>query len=302
MTDRNQKLRIFFALLGFLTFLIIWGLIFGVHLQELLYEPLITPEQWCQVQPCLTINLFGISITLVQPTSSLIVYFLGFQTLIIGIILSFDRKKQITHFWWSIALILWGLGALFAGTSYQAFSYEIKCAGNSLCIWTSWYEIIYLILSVGSVDAMFIAQLHSSVNNKYRKLFLIYIIGHFLTYSTIILSGAFIPVRFLISFELMVLFLSPNIGFFLVWSIWRYYSKRNRMERNLIIIWISLIFIIGIYFLYYLLGITEILWDGGIWFSENDVLHIGLIIWMFFIYITVKNHVMDLNIKSSKKA
>jgi len=302
MTDRKQKLRISFALLGFLTFLIVWGLIFGDRLQELLYEPLITPEQWCQVQPCLTFNLFGISITLVQPTSSLIVYFLGFQTLIIGIILSFNGKKQTAHFWWVIALILWGLGALFAGTSYQAFSYEIKCAGNSFCIWTSWYEIIYLILSVGSVDAMFVAQLNSSVNAKYRKLFLIYIIGHFLTYSAIILIGAFVPIRFLISFELMVLFLSPNIGFFLVWSIWRYYSKRNQMEWNLIIIWISLIFIIGIYFLYYLLGITEILWDGGIWFSENDVLHIGLIIWMFYIYITVKNHVMELTIKSSKKA
>jgi len=298
MTDRKQKLRILFAIVGLLTFLIIWGLIFGVRLKGLLYEPLITPEQWCQVQPCLTFNLFGISITLVQPTSSLIVYFLGFQTLIIGIILSFNRKKQTAHFWWGIALTLWGIGALFAGTSYQAFSYEIKCAGNSFCFWTSWYEIIYLILSVGSVDAMFIAQLYSRVNIKNRKPFLIYIICHFLIYITIILSGAFISVKFLISFKLMVLFLSPNIGFFLVWSIWRYYLKRNRMERNLIIIWISLIFIIGIYFLYYLLGITEILWDGEIWFSENDVLHIGLIIWMFYIYITVKNHILDSNIPS----
>jgi len=58
--------------------------------------------------------------------------------------------------------------------------------------------------------------------------------------------------------------------------------------------WLSLGAMIGLYFLYYLLGITSRLWAQGSWFSENDVLHLGLIAWMVHIGRVVLPQVRDL--------
>jgi hypothetical protein len=55
------------------------------------------------------------------------------------------------------------------------------------------------------------------------------------------------------------------------------------------------------YYLYLMLGITETLWQRGLWFSENDVLHIGLISWMLYIIrVVAKNSHDALPIKRSK--
>ncbi|MBD3197427.1 MAG: hypothetical protein GF317_20395 [Candidatus Lokiarchaeota archaeon] len=290
---KNKKLGFSIILGSFLVFSILWGMLFGARIQEILYSPLITPEQWCQTQPCIEIFLFGKLLKLVKPTSSIIVYSLGFITLILGMILLYSQKKHQSRLWWGIALILWGLGALFAGTSYQLFSYQLKCAGNIYCVWTTWYEIIYLLLSVGSIDAMFSAQIYSCLESKKQKLYFIYTLGHFLFYFVIILIGAYIPVRFLISFEFFIIYLIPNILFFLILNGKRYLQYHNLMDRNLIIIWISLIIIIAAYFIYYLSGLTDFLWNFGIWFSENDVLHIGLIIWMIYIQFVVRKQIVD---------
>jgi hypothetical protein len=49
------------------------------------------------------------------------------------------------------------------------------------------------------------------------------------------------------------------------------------------------------YWLYDRLDITPKLWakGRGIWFSQNDVLHIGLILWMIYIATVVANRVND---------
>ena len=54
-------------------------------------------------------------------------------------------------------MLLGGLAALAAGTSYQAFGYQIKCVGQETCAWTSWWEVIYLMFQQVSMDAMLVA-------------------------------------------------------------------------------------------------------------------------------------------------
>jgi len=269
----------------FLLFIIL--LFFFNQLGEILYFPEITPEEWRESQPWIELDFFSLKIILVQPSSTFFVYLLGSIATLIGVYLLKISKNQKFIYWWGLALILWGVGAIFAGTSYQAFSYEIKCVGRSLCIWTSWWEIVYLILSVGSVNAMLMAQANLDKNGRWIRMMSGYAFANFIAYFIIVVIGTMVPVQFLISFELMLLFLAPTILILLIFNIRSYLDQKRRINLSLVIIWISLILIIGLYFLYFMLDITTILWEQRIWFSENDILHIGLILWMIYIGLVV---------------
>jgi hypothetical protein len=47
------------------------------------------------------------------------------------------------------------------------------------------------------------------------------------------------------------------------------------------------------YWLYDRSDLTGRLWARGIWFSQNDVLHVGLIVWMIYIAAVVAQCVVD---------
>lgn len=296
-TKRKQAL--IYSSLLVLILLVSIVLYFINQFEKILYFPSITPEEWCESQPYIQIEVFSSTFILVQPTSSFIVYLLGILTVTIGGYQLKVSKKQTFVAWWGIALILWGLGALFAGTSYQAFSYEIKCAGRASCIWTSWWEVIYLIFSVGSVDAMMLAQVNLNPKGKFYRTLRAYSTIHFLVYIFIAVIGSVIPIKFLISFELMVIFLVPNIVIFILFDFKRFIRLKKPIDLYLLLIWVFLIIIMGSYFLYLVTDITEILWEHGIWFSENDVLHIGLITWMLYIWFIInKARKSIINMKS----
>lgn len=273
--------------------IIIIILFFINNLNCLLYEPLITPEEWCQAEPCFNMAWFGGTLTINVPTSTIFVYGLGIFTIIIGIYFLKRNKEQVSLEWWGVSMIFWGLGALFAGTSYQLFSYELKCAGRQYCLWTSWWEISYLLLTAGAVDAMLMAQSYSCASGKGRKWIQVYAMLNSIAYIIIVVVGTLIPIRFLISFELLVLFLLPTTLFFFTLNIYRYVKEQNLMDRSLILTWVFLGIVIIVYYAYYLVGITERLWSQGIWFSANDVLHITLIAWMAWIAVIVPKHVRD---------
>ncbi len=263
------------------------------QLDSIPYTPAQTPETWLQIQPFAEFQFASQNIIFVQPSTSIIVYFLGILTIAVGLYFLKIRNDQHSRLWWGIALLLWGIGALLAGTSYEAFSYAIKCAGRTACLWTSWWEVLYLIASVWSIDAMTLAVAYSSTTGKLRKSLSIYAIANAVLYFIIVMIGAFIPIKFLISFELLLVVAAPGIIAFFIINGWRYYKYKINQDLVLLGTWIWLGITIAAYFLYLISGNTAALWAKGFWFSENDVLHIGLIIWMFYIAIALAPQVKD---------
>ncbi len=294
LVEKNLKLLKYATCIVALLMIFIIIMVFN-RFEEILYSPPTTPGEWLAMQPYLELNIFSTIVIFVQPTSTFFVYFLGVMTIGIGSYIIRIRDGHKSRLWWGIALLLWGAGALFAGTSYQAFSYELKCAGRIFCLWTSWWEVVYLIFSAGSVNAMMMAQARSCATDKWRRVISAYAFFNMVLYILLTLIGALIPIEFLISFELMLIFFAPNILLFFIMNSWRYYQNKNKMDLALLGVWVSLIVILALYYVYLVLGITETLWENGVWFSENDILHIGLIAWMLYILIIVKRHVTDLN-------
>ncbi len=279
-----------YVFLWFLSLLVLSGC---GSLESIPYSPERTPETWLRIQPFADVRIGAWDITLVQPSSTVWVYLLGIVAIAAGLFFLRIQNAQRSRMWWGIALALWGAGALSAGTSYQAFSYEIKCAGQVLCSWTSWWEVAYLMLSAASVDAMMLAEAYACSRGPLRKTMWTYALANGIVYVIIVLVGAIALIKFLISFELLLLVTAPSVLFFFGLNVWRYVKFRARMDLVLLGAWLWLGITIGVYWLYLALDITPELWARGVWFSENDVLHIGLIIWMLYLALIVARHVKD---------
>ncbi len=252
-----------------------------------------TPENWCQGHPCVPVDLGFVKFILSEPTSSLLIYGLGILTVAIGIYMIRTRGGERSRLWFGLALLFWGVAALSAGTSYQAFSYEIKCAGREVCAWTSWWEIYYYMLQAFSMNSFLVAIGISSARGMLRKGIFAYALLNVIAYNVILFTGAFIPNKFMVSFELMVLFTGPNFLILLVINTLNYIKTRELLELRLILLWLFQGLVITAYYTYLLLGYTEKLWERGIWFSANDVLHGGLILWMLYIIFFVAGKVRD---------
>ena len=150
-----------------------------------------------------------------------------------------------------------------------------------------------LILSVASVDAMLLAEAYACTTGRWRRVLSLYAVANAAAYVVIVLTGALIPVKFLISFALLILFAAPTILIFFILNGRRYARLKDDMDLALLGAWTWLALTLGGYFLYLMLGITQTLWARGIWFSENDVLHIGLIVWMIYLARVVAHRVVD---------
>jgi hypothetical protein len=258
-------------------------------------DPELTPENWCRVQPCRKIKIRSRQITLTQPSSAIFIYALGLLAVGAGIYFLRIRGSEASRLWWGISLLLWGAGALLAGTSYQAFGYHIKCAGRPVCAWTSWWEVFYLMLQQASMSALLAAVAYSCTGGIVRAVLLVYALVNAAVYVIIVFMGGIMPIRSFITFNLMVWVSTPILVISLVLNGYRYYLLGGPMDLVLVSSWVFLFVTMAAYFLYDHLDLTQKLWakGEGIWFSQNDVLHIGLILWMIYIVTVVAGRIKD---------
>ena len=260
-------------------------------------DPELTPENWCEFQPCVTIKLASKDVILTQPSSTFFVYLLGVLTIGVGLRFWWLRGDHVSRGWWGISLLLWGAGALLAGTSYQAFGYQIKCAGRETCAWTSWWEVTYLMLQQVSMDALQVAMAYSCTEGMLQTVLLVYALFSAVVYVILTFIGGIIPIKSLVTFERMVWVSTPPFMVMFIVNIWRYYALGTAMDLALVGAWLLLLLTMTAYLLYDTLDITPRLWakGKGIWFSQNDVLHIGLILWMIYVATVVTERVQDYN-------
>lgn len=258
-------------------------------------DPELTPENWCEEQPCMKMKILSREFILTQPSSTFFVYLLGFLTVCVGIYFLWIQGGEISRLWWGISLLLWGVGALLAGTSYQALGYEIKCAGRPSCAWTSWWEVTYLMLQQVSMSAMLVAVSYSSTTGSLQTILLLYAVVSSALYVIIALIGGLVPVKSFITFNVMVWVSMPIFLFVFILAGWRCYMLGTVMDLALLGTWILLFLTSVAYYVYDHFEITEKLWarGTGVWFSQNDVLHVGLILWMIYIAVVVAHRVHD---------
>lgn len=239
----------------------------------------IAAEDWCLTQPCY--EWFGITIN--QISSSILVYILGFYGIYVGYIYYKNRQDQRSRLFWSYSLILGGIGALSAGTSFQAFGYEIKCAGKALCDLTSSFEIVNNVLMVWSAAFMMFAVSASFLNAAKLKPIGFSLLIYGTLYTVVCLWGFYDNIYVLVSFEFLLIYTGPTYLAIFILSILQGKHKIDLGRSKYITAWIILTITPIAYYIFLLFGFTEMLWSKGIWFSANDVLHLGMLGWLYYL-------------------
>ena len=95
------------------------------------------------------------------------------------------------------------------GVSYQAFSYELKCAGKEFCTYTNGFEVGYSITQAWSVSAMLVAVAYACT--LARRGVMIYALANAVVYTIVAIAGVLLPSIVLLSFEVLMLFALPGI-------------------------------------------------------------------------------------------
>ncbi len=243
----------------------------------------ITPEQWLNSMPSFEMTFFGHDLIIIQPSSTILVYLLGLLTLFVGFFFISTRGYHRSRLWWGIGLVFDGFAAMLAGTGYQAFGYELKCAGREFCLWTNDWEVIYTIFNALAMNALVISMAFACCPAHWRKYFFTYAIINSIMHTIAVAIGYTLPVRFLVSFENLLLFALPAYLGFIALNSWRFYQFKNIMDLALLTAWVLLGVSIVALYTYGASGFTRFLWEQGTWFSENDILHVILIGWTLYV-------------------
>ncbi len=249
----------------------------------------ITPQEWLQSHWYVVWN----DLVLAEPSSTFFVFLLAIVILLLAFRFLKNANNQRSRIWFGLSMLAWSLSTFSAGVSYQIFSYELKCAGRTLCLWTTSWEIAYLFLYVLSVKLLVVAVSHCCGQSRVRKYFAGYALIMGFIYSVILLAGILLPNQFLISFELMVLFLVPSYVLMFLLNLKNLRKSKKLIDIRLIKAWVGMLLITIAYFAFFLSGISTWLWQRGIWFNANDVLHLLLIAWALYIFFKVSHLIID---------
>lgn len=251
------------------------------RLDELVHDPPTTPDQWCDLRPC--VDLGGTILT--EPFGTALVALLAVAWIAAGAYYLGTRRGQRSRAWLGVALVLGGLGAGMAGISYQALSYELKCEGWDLCRLTTGWEVGYSIAQALSVSAMLSAVAFATTTGRARRAFLGVAAASAIGYLAVAAAGVLLPSATLLSFSVLMLFAVPGLVLVIVLSARGYLRHRDRLHRNLLVAALLQVLVQVAYFGTWLSGMTEALWDdgAGFYFSENEVLHLGMLLWLAYV-------------------
>jgi hypothetical protein len=261
---------------------------------SLLLAPLVQPDQYLAGMPHATLSLFGWHPVLIQPSSTILVYLLGLLMVALGIYFLAAQREQKSRKYWGIGLILWGISAIAAGTSYQAFGYELKCRGQEFCLFTDNFELVYMLLTAYSINFLVAATGYTSLGIVGRKRIIKFAVIDSAAYSLFMLVGAMLPVRFMVSYEGFMAFMGGNFVLMFILAIRHYAAKRDRLNLKLIWIWVGFLVVNLGYFAALFSGFPEALYvNKGIWFNANDTLHVLLILWAVLVVLLLRKDLTD---------
>ena len=243
------------------------------QIDRLLIQPQINGEMFLLQYPYIKIN----NLIIQQPTSTFFILLLTIITLGLGLYYLKNKNNKFS-LWLGINFVFWGLGALLAGLSYQAFGYYLKCTNLEYCTFTNWVELLYMTLTVLSINALLVDYSYLSNHKKIQNNLQKFALGSVVLYALFQGIGIVLPNRFMISYEGMLLFLSPNI----IIMMWINYQNLNKsLHKKLWIIWLLFLGVNIAYFVALFSNQGPFLYSNfNIWFNENDTLHVLLILWM----------------------
>jgi hypothetical protein len=272
-------------------FLLSTSFLSSCKLDQLVYEPQTTPEAWNTIRPFVELG----GIVLNEPLGSFLVFLLAFLWILSGFYFLQKQNNQSSRKWFGIALILGGVGAAQAGISYQAFSYILKCKGYDFCRLTNGFEVGYSVTQAISVSAMLSSVAIACTVGLLRKTIIGYCILNAVVYVLLTIVGVSAPNKLYLSFEVLMLFAVPGLLFVIIISGISYIKSRTPLDSSLFMAAILQVVVQAAYFGYYGAGITQKLYKNGegFYFSENDVLHVGMILWLAYIVMVVGKHLQD---------
>ena len=136
-----------------------------------------------------------------------------------------------------------------------------------------------------------IAVGYETLQQKGRQLIIKFAVIYSLAYSVYMLAGSMIPNRFVISYEGFIAFIGINFVIMFIVNVYQYHVRKDKFNRNMIIIWLAFIVVNAGYFIYLYSGIAAPLYEHyGIWFNANDMLHVLLIAWSVLIFFLIRNN------------